>query len=403
MISAKEKDSVCVVGAGYVGLASAVLWSASHDVTVLDVLPEKVAAVNDCICPFKDTMIDGLLSQRRSEGCPLQAKLNEKGALQGFDIVLVAVPTDFDEANGRFDACFVESAFAQIACECSDALVVLRSTVQPKTTATLARTYGLKHVVYCPEFLREGRSLDDCLHPSRVVVGSDDGAVSNRARNLLEDVYSANEVPIPPILLCSTEEAEASKLFSNAYLANRIAFFNELDSFAMHNNLDTAKIIQAVGFDPRIGTHYNNPSFGFGGYCLPKDSKALLSSFGDDVPHDLIAAVVASNESRMSYLVRQVASLKPNRVGVYRLLAKHGSDNLRNSALSSMVPLLVAQGLDVVVYEPLLDEEVFVDAPVTHDLATFFDTCDVLIANRLTDELQSYQGTLVTRDVFHCD
>jgi len=394
---------VSVVGIGYVGLATATMWAAKHDVTVVDVIQSKVDAVNNLKSPFDDTLINERLADLARNGHQLKAAFNGQGALAQAELVFIGVPTNYDDNAKGFDTRIAEGVFAQIAAECSQALVVLRSTVQPGTTEALAAKHGLANVLYCPEFLREGCSLEDCLKPNRVVVGANDHALSIRYRALLEDVYEANGEEKPPVVECSLAEAEAAKLFANAYLATRVAFFNELDSFALHHGLDASKIIETVCLDERIGPHYNNPSFGYGGYCLPKDTKALLHSFGDDVPHDLIAATVAANESRKNDLVDDVVAHHPERVGVYRLVAKHGSDSLRNSALSDIVELLVERGVQTLVYEPLLADSTFKGAPVTHDLAEFFASCDLVVANRMTDDLTRYEGTLFTRDLYHRD
>ena len=394
---------IVVVGIGYVGLATAALWAADHEVTVVDVLQEKVDAVNNLECPFVDSLIEARLEQLAGDDHALKAALNVAGALTDAEMVFIGVPTNYDDEAGEFDIRIADDVFAQVATECPTAMVVMRSTLQPGATEDLAARHGIEHILYCPEFLREGRSLEDCLRPNRVVVGANDPQLANRYTALLKAVYEANDALVPPIVSCSIQEAETAKLFANAYLATRVAFFNELDSFALHRGLDAAKIIQAVCLDERIGMHYNNPSFGYGGYCLPKDTKALLNSFGKDVPHNLIAAIVASNDSRRDCLADRIASLQPRCVGVYRLVAKYGSDNLRSSALSTFVPALVERGLTVVVYEPLVDEEIFAGAPVCRDLQSFFDSCDVIVTNRMSDELANYRGTLFTRDLYNRD
>lgn len=394
---------ISVVGIGYVGLATAALWAAAHDVTIVDVIQSKVDSINRQESPFEDSLITTRLSELVAEERPLKAALNIAGALEGADMVFVAVPTNYDEKTKRFDMRIADDVFAQIAHECPDAYVVMRSTVQPGSTEELARAHGIEHVLYCPEFLREGQSLADCLRPSRIVVGANEQALSDRYCALVKRIYEANNELVPPILLCSIAEAESAKLFANAYLATRVAFFNELDSFALQRGLNASKIIRAVCLDERIGTHYNNPSFGYGGYCLPKDTKALLHVFDEDAPQDLISATVAANETRKKYLVEQVLSLNPKRVGVYRLVAKYGSDNLRNSALRDIVSMLTNRGQDTIVYEPFLEQEEFGGAPVTHSLEQLFDECDLVIANRTSPELDNYRGTLFTRDLYHRD
>lgn len=394
---------ISVVGVGYVGLATATLWAAGHDVTIVDVIQAKVDAVNRHESPFEDSLITSRLVELAEKGHPLKAALNVAGALADAEMVFLAVPTNYDEKTQRFDMRIADGVFAQISRECPDAYVVMRSTVQPGTTEELAAAHGIKHVLYCPEFLREGQSLVDCLRPSRIVVGTNEQTLSDTYCALVKRIYEANDELVPPILLCSIAEAESAKLFANAYLATRVAFFNELDSFALQRGLDASRIIRAVCLDERIGMHYNNPSFGYGGYCLPKDTKALLHVFDEDAPQDLISATVAANETRKKYLVERVLSMKPRRVGVYRLVAKYGSDNLRNSALRDIVKMLSDRGQDVVVYEPFLEQGEFGGAPVTHDLEQLFDECDLVIANRTSPELDNYHGTLFTRDLYHRD
>ena len=395
--------NVSVIGIGYVGLATASLWAGAYKTTVFDIVEAKVDAVNNALCPFEDSLIDDRLNDLANAGRPLQAALNAQGALRGADVVMIAVPTNYSEALGAFDTGCVEAVFAQIAEECPDATVILRSTVQPGETNRLAQKYGIDRILYCPEFLREGRSLDDCLHPSRIVVGCDDDALAGKHCAMLEEVYAANDAPTPPIVRCSIEEAEAAKLFSNTYLALRVAFFNQLDSFALHRELDAGRIMQAVCADSRIGAHYNNPSFGYGGYCLPKDTKALLASFGNDVPNDLIEAIVSANDARKRDVVETVLAREPKRIGIYRLAAKTGSDNMRSSAAADIVNRLVARGADVVIYEPLIADEVFRGARVTRSLEELFDTCDIVLANRMDDELLPYRGKVFTRDLFRRD
>lgn len=392
-----------VVGIGYVGLATAALWREAYETRALDIVESKVNAVRNGACPFEDTLIDARLKALEDAGRPLQAVLNEEGALRGADVVMVAVPTDFSEELGTFDTRIVETVFAQIAQECPDAIVILRSTVQPGETNRLARKYGIGRILYCPEFLREGRSLDDCLHPDRIVIGCDAGMLADEYCTMLENVYRANGVPVPPVIRCTVEEAEAAKLFSNTYLAMRVAFFNQLDSFALHRALDASRIIQAVCADRRIGAHYNNPSFGYGGYCLPKDTKALLASFGDGVPSDLIRAIVATNDARKRDLAEAVLAREPKSVGIYRLAAKTGSDNMRSSAMADVVEELVSRGADVMIYEPLLEGESFQGAHVVNSVEELCASSDVVLANRMNDELAPYSAKVFTRDIFGRD
>ena len=317
--------------------------------------------------------------------------------------MLVAVPTNYSEKLGSFDASIVEQVFEQIAAECPNACVVLRSTVQPGTTEALADKYGLAQVLYNPEFLREGRSLEDCLRPDRIVLGCSDDALALTYRTLLSEVYQANGEAVPPFVLCKTKEAEAAKLFANAYLATRIAFFNELDSYALGHDLDAQSIVQAVCLDKRIGNHYNNPSFGYGGYCLPKDTKALAKSMRGDEPNELTAAVINANATRKAFLADTLLAQHPHCIGVHRLVAKQGSDNLRNSATLDLVRVLVDLGANVLAYEPLVEDGDLPGIPVTHNLEELFESCDIILANRMADELLPIKDKVFTRDLFNRD
>ena len=394
---------IAVIGIGYVGLATATLWAASHQVTALDVVPDKVDSVNQGRCPFADGLLQQKLSDLRRNGNNLTAAMNVPGALAGFDAVFIAAPTNYNEELQKFDTSILLDVLGSIAQECPEALVVIRSTVHPGFTDMVEQRFGLKNILFTPEFLREGKSMEDCLKPSRVVIGCNDAALSKRYRTLLEDVYAAQGVAVPPIVECSAKEAEAAKLFANTYLAARVAFFNELDSYALHEGLDAARIIKAISLDPRIGDYYNNPSFGFGGYCLPKDSQALLWSFGDEIPHDLVAGTVAANAARQRFIAEQILARNPTRVGVHRLTAKHGSDNLRSSALAGVVDELVAQGTSVLVYEPMLHSRSYHGAHVTDNLGELLKSCDIIIANRRSDDLASYEGVVFTRDLYTRD
>ena len=318
-------------------------------------------------------------------------------------MVMVAVPTNFAEAIGAFDASVVEGVLAQVAAECPNAVTVIRSTMQPGVTSALAAAKRLSRVLDCPEFLREGRSLDDCLHPDRLVIGADDPSIAEEYRTTVEDVYASNGVPMPPVVLCSTQEAEAAKLAANTYLALRVAFFNELDSFACHRGLDAGKVIQAVCLDTRVGGHYNNPSFGYGGYCLPKDTKAFLGSFGEDAPSELIEAVVNANASRKRDITEAVLALGVERIGIYRLVAKANSDSLRSSAMTDIVVELVRHGADVTLYEPIVETDSYLGAKVVGSVEELFGQCDIVLANRVTPEIAPYRAKVFSRDLYGRD
>lgn len=393
---------ISVVGIGYVGLSTAALWAACHDVEAIDVVPDKVQAVKQGRCPFADAELQNRLTTLKTQGKPLRAALNRPGALADCDMVFIATPTDYDEALQRFDVSTIEDVMRRVACDCPSATVIVRSTMQPGATDALAAQFRTERMLYCPEFLREGTSFHDCLHPSRLVVGSNDKDAFEWYGALLKETYRANGQPVPSIVECSVKEAEAAKLFSNTYLAMRVAFFNELDSYALGEDLDTRRIIQAVSADTRIGDQYNNPSFGYGGYCLPKDSKALLCSMRD-APHDLIEGVIRSNASRKQFLVDEVLKLTPTCVGIHRLTAKYESDNLRSSAVADIVEALVERDADVLVYEPMLNSRSYHGARVTDSLSNLLKSCDVILANRYSDDLEGFDGAVFTRDLFTRD
>ena len=393
---------ITVVGIGYVGLATAALWAAQHDVCVLDIVPDKVDAVNQGRCPFADGALQDRLTTLRLEGRPLRAALNRPGAMVGSEIVFIATPTNYEEGLRRFDIRSIQDTMAGIMRDCPEATVVIRSTMQPGMSNDIMAAFGTTRLLYCPEFLREGTSLEDCLRPSRLVVGANDAGLSTWYCKQLEQLYAGQNESVPPIIECTTMEAEAAKLFANTYLAARVAFFNELDSYALDQGLDASRIIAAISADTRIGNYYNNPSFGYGGYCLPKDSKALLHSM-EDTPHELIAATVASNDSRKRFLAERVMATAPACVGVHRLVAKYGSDNLRSSAMAGVVEALVELGANVLVYEPMLHSRSYHGADVTDDLNKLLETCDVIIANRHSEELEGFGGTVFTRDLYTRD
>ena len=393
---------ITVVGIGYVGLATAALWAQEHEVTALDIVPDKVESVNQGRCPFVDAALQECLTMLRIAGNPLRAAVKQPGALTASDMVFIATPTNYDEGLHRFDIHSIRNILDAVVRECPEAIVVIRSTMQPGTTDALATEYNIERMLYCPEFLREGSSFNDCLHPSRLVIGANDKELADRYRALLESAYTSLNAIVPQIINCTTKEAEAAKLFANTYLATRVAFFNELDSFALAEGLDAGHIISAISSDDRIGDFYNNPSFGYGGYCLPKDSKALLSSMKAS-PHSLIAGTIASNDNRKRFLANTVMELSPTRVGIHRLVAKHGSDNLRSSAMAGVVDELVERGASVLVYEPMLHSRSYHGASVTDDLTELLESCDIILANRRSSELDGYAGTVFTRDLFTRD
>jgi len=393
-----SKLKIAVAGTGYVGLSIAVLLSMKNKVTAVDIVPEKVDMINKRISPIRDEKIEEFFGSKELD---LKATTNAEAAYREADFVIISTPTNYDSDKNSFDTSSVETVIETVCRVNPNAVMVIKSTIPVGYTESVKKKYGIENIIFSPEFLREGKALYDNLYPSRIIAGASE-IMYKRAKQFCELLADGAEKENVDILIMHETEAEAVKLFANTYLAMRVSYFNELDTYAEIMGLDTRAIIEGIGLDPRIGDGYNNPSFGYGGYCLPKDTKQLLANF-KDVPNDIISSVVKANATRKEFIGDRVLEMNPKCVGIYRLTMKSQSDNFRESSVIDILKFLLKKGAEVIVYEPILKDVEFEGARVENDFQKFCETSDVILANRYNDELHSVLDKVYTRDIYFRD